>query len=107
MEKINTRKAYKTIGYVKTEKQTLAILDIPVMSDEKWETLALESAIKHLTAQGIEPTEANLQQYWQNIRDENAKIHGTPMRLPEHLYAFGSQKNEKAVYIVHQPQYTT
>lgn len=80
---------YEAIGFVKCGDRVLDILDVPMMSAEREQALARTQAIRRLTEQGIEPTEENMRKYWQDSREECAQY---------------TQKEEKAVYIVHQPQ---
>ena len=44
-------KVYPVLGYVTTPQTgTVPLVDLPMMSDERWEELCREGAVKHYTA---------------------------------------------------------
>ena len=71
-------KAYPVLGYITTPQTgTVPLVDLPMMSDERWEELCRESAVKHyIDAFGHEPdsVEEALRREQEAIRRMGAKV---------------------------------
>lgn len=64
MERLAER--YKTIETVKVGEKEISVLDIKLMSDEKWQELAIENAISNYTKVfGHAPASTEIATQWQ------------------------------------------
>ena len=68
----NIREQYETVGTVKIGEKEIQVLDIKLMSDERWNELAIENAIENYTKEfGYAPESPETACKWQRERVQN------------------------------------